>query len=271
MSSKGAGVERMDVRVFAKAEEAARVVAAEIAELIRRKAESGAKAVLGLATGSTPLPVYRELVRLHREEGLCFGNVVTFNLDEYYGLPENHPQSYHQYMRRHLFGQVDIPQEQVHVPSGMVDRAEVFDYCADYEREIEDAGGLDYQILGIGRTGHIGFNEPGSTIDSKTRLVELDPLTRKDAAGDFMGEANVPRYAITMGVETIRKAGRVVLMAWGQAKSEVIRKAVEEPPTENLPASFLQGHPDVRFFIDAGASKALTRLKPLQNDQADQT
>ena len=261
MSRQEEQFERIKTRVYADSGEAARIVAAEIAALIERKAESGAKAVLGLATGSTPLPVYRELVRLHREEGLSFGNVVTFNLDEYYGLPQDHPQSYHQYMWRHLFGQVDIPKEQVHVPSGMVDRAEVFDYCADYERKIERAGGLDYQILGIGRTGHIGFNEPGSTSDSKTRLVRLDSLTRRDAARDFLGEANVPRYAITMGVGTIRKAARIVLMAWGQAKVEVLRQAVEEQPTENLPASLLQGQPDVRFFVDEAASEALTRFR----------
>ena len=212
MSRQEEQFERIKTRVYADSEEAAHFVAAEIAELIRQKARSGAKAVLGLATGSTPLPVYRELVRLHRKEGLSFGNVVSFNLDEYYGLPRDHPQSYHQYMWRHLFGQVDIPKEQVHVPSGLMDRAEVFDYCADYERKIERAGGLDYQILGIGRTGHIGFNEPGSTIDSKTRLVSLDALTRRDAARDFWERPMCPATPLPWGWEPF--ARRSVSSLW---------------------------------------------------------
>ncbi len=261
MSREEEQFERIKTRVYPDSAGAARIVAAEIAELIGQKARKGTRAVLGLATGSTPLPVYRELVRLHREEGLSFRNVVTFNLDEYYGLSSDHPESYHRFMWQHLFSQVDIAKDQVHIPSGTVDRAKVFDYCADYERKIERAGGLDYQILGIGRTGHIGFNEPGSTRDCKTRLVSLDALTRRDAARDFLGESNVPRYAITMGVGTILKAERIVLMAWGQAKAGVVRRAVEDPPTDNLPASLLQGHADVRFIIDQAASEALTRFR----------
>ncbi len=261
MSREEEQFEKISTRVFRGSEEAVKVVAGEIAALIRERAEDGRNAVLGLATGSTPVPVYRELVRIHKEEGLSFRNVVTFNLDEYYGLADEHPESYHQFMWERLFQHVDIPREQVHVPSGTVERSEVYAYCDSYDQAIEDAGGLDYQILGIGRTGHIGFNEPGSARDSKTRLVTLDSLTRVDAARDFLGEANVPLYAITMGVGTILKARRLVLMAWGQSKAEVVRDAVEGVPNENLPASLLQGHGDVRFFIDSTASEELIRFR----------
>jgi glucosamine-6-phosphate deaminase len=261
MSTEAEQFERIPTLIFQDSNAAASVVAAEISDLIKSRSKTGQKTILGLATGSTPLPVYRELIRLHREENLSFRDVITFNLDEYYGLNTGHPESYHQFMWQRLFGHVDIPKDQVHIPSGTTERSEVFQNCADYEKEIEKAGGLDYQILGIGRTGHIGFNEPGSTRDSRTRLVILDPLTRRDAARDFLGESNVPRYAITMGVGTILKAKRVVLMAWGQAKAGVVQQAVEQQPNENLPASLLQGHPDVRFFIDEPASEALTRIR----------
>lgn len=261
MSTENQQFERIPTRIFHDSSDAAQVVAQEIAALIRSRNEAGKKTVLGLATGSTPLPVYRELVRLHREENLSFRDVITFNLDEYHGLSPEHPESYHQFMWQRLFSRVDIPADQVHIPSGTIPRSEVYEYCDRYEAEIEKAGGLDYQILGIGRTGHIGFNEPGSTRDSKTRLVSLDSLTRRDAARDFLGEANVPRYAITMGVGTIIKAKKVVLMAWGEAKADVVHQAVEEQPNENLPAGLLQGHPNVRFFIDEPAASALTRIK----------
>lgn len=253
--------ERIKTCVCGDSREAAALVAEEIAELIQERAAAGRNVVLGLATGSTPVPVYRELVRRHKEEGLSFRNVITFNLDEYYGLSDEHPESYHQFMWERLFRHVDIPTENVNVPSGTVDRADVYAYCDSYDKAIEEAGGLDYQILGIGRTGHIGFNEPGSARDSRTRLVTLDPLTRTDAARDFLGEANVPLYAITMGVGTILKARRLVLMAWGQSKAGVVRDAVEGSLNENLPASLLQGHGDVRFFIDPTASEELTRFR----------
>ncbi|MDA0346894.1 MAG: glucosamine-6-phosphate deaminase [Verrucomicrobia bacterium] len=261
MSTEAEQFERISTRVFQNSSAAARMVASEIADLIKQRSKEGKQAVLGLATGSTPLPVYQELVRLHREENLSFRNVITFNLDEYYGLNTDHPESYHQFMWQRLFSQVDIPKNQVHLPSGTIERSKVYASCAAYDGEIDKVGGLDYQILGIGRTGHIGFNEPGSTRDSKTRLVSLDALTRRDAARDFLGEANVPRYAITMGVGTILKAKRIVLMAWGQAKAGVVQQAVEEAPNENLPAGLLQGHPDVRFFIDDPASELLTRFR----------
>ena len=261
MSTEAEQFERISTQVFRDSSTAAKQVAGEIADLIRERNEKGEKTVLGLATGSTPLPVYQELVRLHREENLSFRDVYTFNLDEYYGLTADHPESYNQFMWQRLFSQVDIPKDQVHIPAGTMERSDVYDYCTSYEEKIEALGGLDFQILGIGRTGHIGFNEPGSSRDSKTRLVSLDSLTRRDAARDFLGESNVPRYAITMGVGTILKARRIVLMAWGQAKADVVKQAVEEEPNENLPAGLLQGHPDVRFIVDEPASEMLTRFQ----------
>ncbi|MDI1319795.1 MAG: glucosamine-6-phosphate deaminase, partial [bacterium] len=223
--------------------------------------QAGQATVLGLATGSTPVRLYRQLIRLHHEEGLSFKRVITFNLDEYYGLPRNHPESYWRFMHEQLFNHIDIAPENVHVPDGMVARAGVFAWCHDYEDKIRAAGGLDLQILGIGRTGHIGFNEPGSSRESHTRLVTLDSLTRRDAARDFLGEANVPRHAITMGVGTVLEARQIVLLAWGEAKASVVAQAVEQSPTDSLPASFLQSHPQVRFMVDRAAASDLTRVR----------
>jgi len=253
--------ERLKCVVHPDADAASAVVAAELAALIRRNNAAGRPTVLGLATGSTPVRLYRQLIRLHREEQLSFRHVVTFNLDEYHGLPRTHPESYWRFMHEQLFNHVDIPPAQIHIPDGTVPRAEVFAWCRAYEDRIRAAGGLDVQILGIGRTGHIGFNEPGSGRDSRTRLVTLDALTRRDAARDFLGEANVPRHAITMGVGTILEARRILLLAWGEAKARVLADAVEKAPTESLPASFLQGHPAVEFHLDAAAAGELTRLR----------
>jgi glucosamine-6-phosphate isomerase len=253
--------ERIPTEIHSSADAACRGLAAEIATLIRERAAEGRNAVLGLATGSTPVRLYRELIRLHREEGLSFRNVVTFNLDEYHGLTREHPESYWRFMHEQLFNHIDVPTGNIHVPDGNVPRSEVFARCRDYEEAIRAAGGIDIQILGIGRTGHIGFNEPGSGRDSRTRLVTLDALTRRDAARDFLGEANVPRHAITMGVGTILDARKVVLLAWGEAKARVVAQAVERPPAESLPASFLQGHPSVRFLLDPAAAAELTRIK----------
>ncbi|MBC8011978.1 MAG: glucosamine-6-phosphate deaminase [Burkholderiales bacterium] len=253
--------ERIPTEIYASADAACRGLAAEIAALIRERAAQQRMVVFGLATGSTPVRLYRELIRLHREEGLSFKNVVTFNLDEYHGLARSHPESYWRFMHEQLFNHIDVPAENIHVPDGTLPRAEVFAGCRAYENKIRSAGGLDLQILGIGRTGHIGFNEPGSGRDSRTRLVTLDSLTRRDAARDFLGEANVPRHAITMGVGTILDARKVVLLAWGEAKARVVAQAVEGAPVESLPASFLQGHPDVRFLLDVTAGAELTRNK----------
>ncbi|HEU5081056.1 MAG TPA: glucosamine-6-phosphate deaminase [Opitutaceae bacterium] len=253
--------ERIQVDVYPSSDAGSREIAAEIAALIRKNDAANRPTVIGLATGSSPVRLYRELVRLHREKALSFRHVITFNLDEYYGLPRTHPESYWRFMHDQLFDHIDIPREAIHMPSGTVSRADVFSSCAAYEEAIRAAGGLDLQILGIGRTGHIGFNEPGSGPDTRTRLVTLDALTRRDAARDFLGEANVPRHAITMGVGTVLAARKILLMAWGEAKAAVLARAVEAPPTESLPASLLQRHSDVRFIIDSAAAVELTRFK----------
>lgn len=254
-------VERVATSVYPSNSEASRAVAWEIASLIRERAEAGRRVVLGLATGSTPQAVYDELVRLHREDGLSFRNVVTFNLDEYYPMAPDNLQSYVRFMNEHLFDHIDIPRDQVHIPDGTIGREGVSAYCRSYEERIESAGGIDLQILGIGRTGHIGFNEPGSSLESRTRLITLDKVTRMDAASDFFGEWNVPRTAITMGVGTIMRARRVILLAFGEHKAPIVRRAVEGEVSTHVSASYLQNHPDARFVLDPAASAELTRIK----------
>lgn len=261
MSTSAEIHENIPTVIFPSAADAARALAQEVRRLIGEKKAAGERAVLGLATGSTPVPFYRELIRLHREEGLSFKNVITFNLDEYYGLTRDHRESYCRFMQEQLFKHIDIPAENVHLPDGTVALDAVFDHCAAYEQAIADAGGIDLQILGIGRTGHIGFNEPGSSKDSPTRLVPLDRITRQDAAADFLGEENVPRFAITMGVGTILQAKKIALMAWGENKAEIVARAVEGPETDAVSASFLQSHNAARFLINAAASSALTRIR----------
>ncbi|MEM7697884.1 MAG: glucosamine-6-phosphate deaminase [Verrucomicrobiota bacterium] len=236
-------------------------LAGDVAQLVRERQAENRNLVLGLATGSTPVPFYRELIRLHRDEGLSFKNVITFNLDEYYGLLPDHPESYYRFMHDQLFDQIDIPREQIHIPDGTVPLDEVYDWCHRYEEAIREAGGLDLQILGIGRTGHIGFNEPGSAEDSRTRMITLDRVTRQDAAPDFLGQANVPRSAITMGVGTILDAASLVLMAWGSNKAEIVREAVEGAVTDQVSASFLQLHENATFLVDAAAAARLTRFQ----------
>lgn len=257
----GGGLEKMAVTVHPSSAAASAAVAAEIADLIRDRASSGRSAVLGLATGSTPCGVYEELVRLHREEGLSFANVVTFNLDEYWPMQPEELQSYHRFMQEYLFDHVDIDPTNVHVPDGTLPLERVNAYCAEYEQRIREAGGIDIQILGIGRTGHIGFNEPGSGRESRTRLITLDRVTRMDAASDFFGEWNVPRKAITMGVGTILDARRVVMLAFGEHKAPVVQRAVEGEVTPSVAASFLQQHADARVVLDPAAAAELTRFK----------
>ena len=253
--------EQIPLAVYPRSLDAARAVAGEIAALIRSRQADQRGVVLGLATGSTPTSLYAELVRLHREEKLSFANVTTFNLDEYYPLPPEHPQSYRRFMRTHLFDLVDLDPARCHLLSGTVPRNGVDAHCADYEAMIAAAGGIDFQILGIGRTGHIGFNEPGSARHSLTRLITLDPLTRRDAAGDFGGDAATPRYALTMGVRSILNARRIVLMAWGQHKADIVRTAVEDQVNTHVTASFLQEHPQALFVLDAAAAGSLTRFR----------
>ena len=249
------------VSMFTSAAEASIAVAQEIAAAITSKQAAGEHCVLGLATGSTPKGVYKELVRMHKEEGLSFHNVITFNLDEYYPMQPDEPQSYVKFMHHHLFDHVDIRPENINIPDGTLDKSDVAAFCADYERRIAAAGGIHIQILGIGRTGHIGFNEPGAGPESRTRLITLDHLTIVDAASDFYGEENVPRKAITMGVGTIMDSAKVILMAWGEGKAHVIRQAVEGPVTDTIPASYLQRHPDAAIVLDAASSAQLTRIK----------
>jgi glucosamine-6-phosphate deaminase len=255
------GHEKVPTHVHQVPSEASRAVARELAALIRAKAEAGQNAVLGLATGSTPTGVYAELVRMHREEGLSFQNVITFNLDEYWPMQPHELQSYVRFMREHLFDHIDIPAEHIHIPDGTLSKEEVPHYGAAYEQAIRDAGGLDVQLLGIGRTGHIGFNEPGSPKDSRTRLIWLDKLTRMDAAGDFFGLDHVPYRAITMGVGTILDAKRVILMAFGEGKAPVIAKAVEGSISPSVAASYLQAHPHAELHLDESAAAELTRYK----------
>ena len=254
-------VERLPVTVYDQPAEASRAVAREIADLVTSRAAVGKPTVLGLATGSTPVGVYDELIRLHREEGVSFRSVVTFNLDEYWPMQPDALQSYHRFMREHLFDHLDIPAEAIHIPDGMLPRSEILAACGRYEELIREAGGIDLQILGIGRTGHIGFNEPGSTAESRTRLITLDSVTRGDAASDFFGERNVPRQAITMGVGTILDARRVILLAFGEHKAAIVRKAVEEPPCSHVSASALQDHADAKFVLDGAAASRLTRFE----------
>jgi glucosamine-6-phosphate deaminase len=252
--------EKLPVSVYADQKTASLAVAARIAKLIRNKQALGQQTVLGLATGVTPVGVYAELIRLHREEGLSFRDVITFNLDEYYPMKPDAVQSYVTFMNENLFDHVDIDKSKVHIPDGTLDQDEVAAFCLDYEKQLSELGGLDLQLLGIGRTGHIGFNEPGSAPNSGTRLVTLDDLTRRDASRDFGGKQNVPTKAITMGVGTIFKAREIILMAWSAKKAPIVRKAVEGEISGEVPATFLQLSDHVEFVLDEGAASDLTRF-----------
>jgi glucosamine-6-phosphate deaminase len=258
MSSHYVPNARLRTLVFKTAGEASRHAALIVERLVRENNSAGRPTVLGLATGSTPVGLYRELIRLHKEEGLDLSGVITFNLDEYFPMPGDDPHSYRRWMQETFFQHVNIKPHNVHIPDGAVSPDDVEDYCHRYEMAIRKAGGIDIQILGIGRTGHIGFNEPGSTRNSRTRQVTLDPVTRRDAAGDFFGEENVPQQAITMGVGTIMEARKVVIMAFGEHKAPIVLKAVEQPQTEAISASFLQTHPDATFLLDEAAAGELT-------------
>jgi glucosamine-6-phosphate deaminase len=252
--------EKLPVTVYGNQQEASIAVASRIAKLIRDKQSKGEKAVLGLATGVTPVRVYAELVRLHQQEGLSFKDVITFNLDEYYPMKPNAAQSYVTFMYENLFSHVDIEPANVHIPDGTLNKDAVAAFCLAYEHQIEELGGLDLQILGIGRTGHIGFNEPGSAPNSGTRLVTLDDLTRNDASRDFGGKANVPTKAITMGIGTIFKAREIILMAWSAKKAPIIKKAVEGEISGEVPATYLQLSDHVEFVLDEAAASELTRF-----------
>ncbi len=252
--------EKLPVTVYPDQYEASKKVAGKIRDIILQKQSKGEKAVLGLATGATPVDVYAELVKIHKEDGLSFKNVVTFNLDEYYPMQPDEKQSYVAFMDENLFDHIDIKKENIHIPDGTLAKENIADYCLEYENKIEEAGGLDLQILGIGRTGHIGFNEPGSAPNSGTRLVTLDDLTRRDASRDFGGKENVPTKAITMGIGTIFKAREIILMAWSRKKASIIKKAVEGEISGKVPATYLQLSDNVRFVLDQEAASELTRF-----------
>jgi glucosamine-6-phosphate deaminase len=253
--------EKLPVKIWDEPLEASSHVARSIALAIRQKQQDGEKIVLGLATGSTPIRVYEELVRMHKEEGLSFQNVVTFNLDEYYPMTKEASQSYWRFMHEYLFDHIDIKREHIHIPDGTVPMEEIAAYCERYEKMMDLAGGIDIQLLGIGRTGHIGFNEPGAWESSITHMVRLDHLTRHDAAKDFFGEDNVPYRAITMGVGSIMKARTIYLLAFGQHKASIIQQAIEGEITHSVPASFLQKHPNTKVILDKGAAEELTKMK----------
>ncbi|WP_103070629.1 glucosamine-6-phosphate deaminase [Aquimarina sediminis] len=267
ISYKEAGIyentkfEKIHNVIFKNSDYASVIIAREIATLIREKQAKDQNCVLGLATGSSPIKVYAELVRLHKEENLSFANVVVFNLDEYYPMDKTNVQSYHYFMHEHLLDHVDILPENIHIPDGTISSEELYQYFIDYELKINAAGGLDFQLLGIGRTGHIGFNEPGSHPNSGTRIITLNYLTRSDAAQAFFGIANVPKRAITMGVGTIKKARRIVIMALGHKKAEIVKKTIEGNITSDIPASYLQEHKNTTFVLDQEAAGELTRIK----------
>ncbi|SFT02112.1 glucosamine-6-phosphate deaminase [Sphingobacterium wenxiniae] len=252
--------ERVPVKVYPSQDVASLDVANRIATIIKEKQVKGETAVLGLATGATPVKVYKELVRLHKEEGLSFKNVVTFNLDEYFPMKPDADQSYVTFMKKNLFDHIDIPKENINIPDGTLAESEIQAFCEAYEQKISSYGGLDIQILGIGRTGHIGFNEPGSAPNSGTRLVILDDLTRRDASRDFGGKENVPTKAITMGVGTIFKAKEIILMAWNEKKADIVKKAVEGEISSDIPATYLQLSDNVEFVLDQDAASQLTRF-----------
>lgn len=253
--------EKIPVKIFPDLKAGSKAVAKQVADFIRDKQKKKEKCVLGLATGSTPKTFYAELVRMHKEEKLSFKNVIAFNLDEYYPISNDALQSYKRFMRVNLFNHIDIDPKNTHIPNGEIKKEDIKEHCRQYEKMVHDAGGIDLQILGIGNNGHIGFNEPGSSLHSKTRLISLDNSTRIANAYEFANISEVPRLAITMGIGEIMKAKKIILMAWGPAKAPVIKKSVEEDHTEHVPASLLQTHDDVTFVIDEAAAAELTRFK----------
>ncbi len=232
------------------------VQASEIAaRIVARTVREKPHAVLGLATGNTPLQLYRNLVRMHREDGLDFAGVTSFNLDEYVGIPPAHPSSFHSYMWAQLFSGLNIPKDHINIPDGMT--ADVPAACRKYEQAIRSAGGIDIQVLGIGTNGHIGFNEPSSSLSSRTRIKTLTEQTRADAAAAFGGEEAVPNHVITMGLGTIMDSRMCLLLAFGKKKARAIAQAVEGPVTAMVPGSILQMHPRTILVVDREAAAEL--------------
>ncbi|MFH0898131.1 MAG: glucosamine-6-phosphate deaminase [bacterium] len=253
--------EKIPTIIFPNSHKASIAIAQKISKIIKTKQQAGKACILGLPTGSSPISIYTELVRLHKQDGLSFENVVTFNLDEYYPMNPQSTHSYVYFMQQNLFNHINIKKENINIPDGTLLLEHISAFCTQYEQKIDSYGGLDLQLLGIGRTGHVGFNEPGSAATSLTRLITLDHVTRCDAAPGFHGEHNVPRRAITMGIGSIYKAQEIILVAWGEGKSEIIKKTVENPISESIPASFLQKHPNITIVLDEAAAINLTRIK----------
>lgn len=253
--------EKIHTEVFPTESYASRFIAEIIVKEMQAKAEKNEKFVLGLATGSSPVGVYENLIHMHKREGVSFKNVITFNLDEYYPMNPNDLHSYHRFMKEYLFDHIDIPAENINIPDGTVPLNKLSEYCQKYEEKIKECGGLDLQLLGLGRTGHVGFNEPGSTIDSKTRLVYLDMVTKIDAASGFFGLHNVPRKAITMGIGSILAARKIVILAFSEGKRFVVKRAIEGDINDDIPATFLQKHPDCICVIDKAAADLLMRYE----------
>lgn len=247
-----------NVQICATAEIASEQVAQAIAHEVVKKTSKGLPVILGLATGNTPKMVYEQLVRMHKNEGLSFKNVISFNLDEYYPLKETHPLSYHSFMNQYLFDHIDIEQTNIHLPHGEWEVTRLNEYCKAYDQKIKDYGGIDLQLLGIGRNGHIGFNEPGSTLDSTTRLIDLHEQTRTDAAADFEGLEKVPLQAVTMGIQSIAQAKKIILLALGSRKADIIHKAFQEEISPELPATFLRNLPQVVYILDKDAATLIT-------------
>ena len=264
--------EKLHTVTFDNSDIASYLIAKEICDLVKSKQEKGKKCVLGFATGSSPLLIYKEIIRIHKEESVSFKNVISFNLDEYYPIKTNDKNSYHHFMHENLFDHLDIPKENINIPSGRVKPENIEKFCSSYEDKIKDCGGIDLQILGIGRTGHIGFNEPGSHFNSKTRLITLDHTTRFDANKTFGGIENVPNTAITMGVRTIFNSKRIIVMAWGIHKSLIVKKSVEGDVTSLIPASYLQNHKNTTLVLDNESASELIKSKtPWLVDTCDWT
>ena len=238
--------------------ESAKEVGQEAARIVSNSLRANPKLVLGLATGSTPLGMYQELIALHKTNGLDFSQAVSFNLDEYLGLAPGDPQSFHFFMHSNFFDHVNFSPDKIHIPSGAF-RKDYSAYCDEYERCIKQAGGIDLQILGIGRNGHIGFNEPNSSLASRTRLKELTQETIEDNRRFFPKGAEIPECAITMGIGTILETRRILILATGKSKAAAVAKAIEGPISSSVSASALQLHPDVVFIIDEDAAYALTQ------------
>jgi glucosamine-6-phosphate deaminase len=243
----------MEIVIQPDSQKASRIAARIIARVVREKAHP----VLGLATGDSPLQVYKELVRMNREEGLSFARATTFNLDEYIGLAPDHPSSYHMFMNRHLFDLIDVPRERIHLPDGLA--ADIPAFCRGYEEDIRSSGGIDVQVLGLGTDGHVGFNEPSSSLASRTRIKTLTDQTRKDNSVSFGGEENVPYHCLTMGVGTIMDSRMCLLLAFGKKKAQAVAATCEGPITAMVPASVLQMHPRAVVILDRDAASELKK------------